>query len=273
MSATSFRLLRRAMGPRWLVADGDEGEAVGYSLDLIKDAWLDRLRRGLLARFPQNGPNGETAPTDALTAMGRDRRLVRGISETDAAYALRLRRWLDDRKVAGNPFALMQKLAEYCGPLPSFRTVDARGNWFSRAADGTISVSLAQANWDWDGLAVGKRWARFWVVIYPNGLWTESAYDWGDLAGPGWGEATSGTWGSTAEADQIATIKHIVNDWKPGGTRCVNIILAFDPTSFDPAGAPHAAGLPDGLWQRGSKTVDGVRVPSRLSTARYWDGA
>lgn len=265
----TFRQIRKFLAPRWLTEE--DGELLGYSLDLMKDAFVERARLGQLIRFPQQDGTGTPAPDDALAAMGRDRRTIKGIRETSAHYATRLLTWLDDRRTAGNAFALMQQLAAYTGPGPAFRTVDARGNWYSRAADGTTSFTLNTANWLWDGTtggsgAVGKRWSRFWVIIYPNGLWVPGPDSWG--TGPdNWGDAATETWGSTASPDEVADIRAIVEQWKPGGTRCVNIIIAFNPASFDPA-APE----PDGLWGRWSKVVNGVRVPSRLATARYWDG-
>lgn len=263
-----MRTLRKRLGPRWLVGhDGDDGELLGYVLDVIKDAFLQRIGLGLMARFPQNGPNGETAPPDALALLGRDRRVIRGLFESDASYAARLLKWLDDRRTCGNPFTLMRKLSEYLGPLPSYRTVDARGNWYSRAADGTESALLKQENWNWSGEAIGQSWSRFWVIIYPNGLWSDYPYAWGEN-GPGWGDGNPETIGSTATQEHVSTVRSIVADWMPAGTRCVNIIVAFDPDSFDPS-APE----PDGLWGRGSKTnASGVQVSSRLETARYWDG-
>jgi hypothetical protein len=263
MFARTFRTVRRRLSPRWL-NDG-EGGLVGYSLDLIKDAFLERARLGLLAGYPQNGPNGETAPTDALAEMGRDRRVVRGINETDEDYAARLRTWLTDRRTAGNPFTLMRVLAGYIGTGSSFRTFDVRGNAYSRSEAGVETSSLDTGLWDWDGIT--SRWSRFWVVIYPPaGLWSESTNDWGD-AGLDYKDIGL-AWGSTMLPSQASTIRALVNDWKPGGTRCVNIIVAFDPASFAP-GAPE----PNGLWGRWSKTVAGVRVASRLSTARYLGGA
>lgn len=263
---TNFRLIRRFLAPRWLL-EGDGG-LVGYALDVIKDEFVERVYLGLLARLPQNDSTGDvTAPSDALAAMGRDRRVVRGINETDVSYAARLIAWLDDRKTAGNPFALMQKLSEYTGNTGcSFRTVDAAGNWYSRAVDGTRSLKIAQANWNWDSSISATQWSRFWVIIYPGTLWTQGQ-EWGNGATQDWGD-DGHTWGSTATPDQIATVKFIVNDWKPAGTKCVNIILAFDSASFDPT-APE----PDGLWGHWSKVVAGVQVPARLSTARYIDGA
>lgn len=258
------------MGPAWLTTEGDSG-LVGYSLDAVKDAFMERLRQGLLARLPQNEPTGQTTPADdALAAMGRDRRIVRGLNEVAPTYAARLLRWLDDWQTAGNPFALLKQLAAYCGDGPAFRTVDARGNWYSLAADGTPSVLVNQANWDWDSdpSALAK-WSRFWVIIYPNGLWLPGpTYG---ASGIAWGD-TDRTWGSTATPEEVASVRGIVSDWKPAGTRCVNIVLAFDNTSFDPATTRDGTGLPDGTWGRWSKVSGGAYVPSRLSSARYWDG-
>jgi hypothetical protein len=269
----SFRQIRQHLAPRWLT-EGDGG-LIGYSLDLVKDAFVERVRLGHLARFPQQDPEGTPAPDDAIAAMGRDRRVVRGINETVESYALRLLAWLDDRRTAGNAFALMQKLAEYTGPGCVFKTVDAQGNWYVRAADGTRSYYLKKENWEWDDHPIDipsgkRRWSRFWVIIHPPGsLWVEGPNY--DDAGVEYGNQP-GTWGSTATVEQVRTIRAIVSDWKPAGTRCVNIIVAFDPDSFDPEAAVDDAGMPNFLWEHWSINVGGVQVPARLSTARYWDG-
>jgi hypothetical protein len=262
MAQRTFRTLHKWVVPRWL--SEDEGELVAYALDLLKDAFVERVRLGLLAGYPQNGPNGETAPTDALAAMGRDRRTVRGIGEADVDYAARLRTWLTDRRTAGNPYTMMRILAGYLGEGSSFRTFDVRGNAYSRSSAGVESALLETGDWDWDGIT--SRWSRFWVVIYPPvGLWSSTTNDWADV-GLDYDDADL-AWGSTMTPAQAAMIRFLVNDWKPAGTRCVNIIVAFDSNSFDPTGPE-----PDGLWGRWSKTVDGVRVASRLSTARYLGG-
>lgn len=259
-----FRTLRPFMGPPWLTKG--EGELVGYSLDLMRDAFIQRLFLGLLCRFP------ETAPTDALAAIGRQRRVVRGINETAESYVARLLVWLDDRKRQGNPYALMQKLAEYTGPVPSWRTVDRRGNWYSRAADGTETALLNQANWDWDGVLGEPKWSRFWVIMYPNGFYDDQTSEWGDSGAQDWGDRDRGTWGTTAPPDQVQMIRALVSDWKIAGTRCVSIVEALDPSSFDPTAAVDSTGMPDGLWLGWSKNVGGVQVPARLDTARYWEG-
>lgn len=253
----TFREIRKSLAPRWLT-DGD-GELVGYSLDIIKDAFADRVFRGLLARFPQQDAAGSPGPSDALLAMGRDRRVVRGIDETDTSYAARLKDWLTDRRRAGNAFVLLKQLAGYTASFAglSFKTVDNRGNWFMRDSSGVETSKLNTGVWNWD--ADASKWARFWAIIYPSTLW--AAEDtWGNGT---WGE-TTGTWGCTATPEQANTLRAIVADWKPGGTNG-NIILAFDVSSFNDI-SPE----PDGNWGKWYKYVAGTAVASRLSTARYF---
>lgn len=252
----TFRTIRKSLAPRWLTEGA--GELVGYSLDLLKDAFAERARLGLLVRFPQQDAIGTPGPNDALTAMGRDRRVVRGIGETDTTYAARLSQWLVDRRRAGNPYVLMKQLAAYLGSTgASFRTVDVRGNWYSRSATGVETASLNTGNWNWDGATA--RWSRFWVIIYPGAVWAAES-TWGTGL---WGD-TTGTCGSTATPDHATTLRAIVDDWKPGGTRG-NIVLALDAASFSPT-APE----PDGAWGKWYKYSAGTAVPSRLSTGRYF---
>lgn len=255
-----FRNLFYHLAPRWLVEG--EGEQVWYSLTATMDIWTERLRQGLYARFP------EFAPDDALSALGRDRRIVRGRNESAESYARRLLRFLDDHRVRGNPFALMDQLRAYIGKNVRIRTVDARGNWFTRNADGTRSFALAKGNWDWDG-SPATSWSRFWVIVYSVAGDLEAPWGriyWGDPLE--WG-ASGLTWGSTATYDEVRAIRSIVRDWKPQGTRCKNIIIvlddaaAFDPT--DPPGAP----LPDGTW--GRYGLDNITA-ARDSRAIYWRG-
>lgn len=252
----TLRTLRKWLGPSWLTQTGESG-LIGYSFALVKDAFLQRAYLGLLAGYPQNDKNGATAPTDALTLMGRDRKIVRGISDTDASYAARLLLWLDDHRTRGNPFTLMRQLAGYCGPGVSFRTVDNSGNWRARDANGVETSSGHLGNWNWDGST--SDWSRGWVIIYPGSLWiAEGTLGDGTVYGD-----TTGTLGTTATQEQAATLHTIVTDWSPAGTQ-VEIILALDATSFAPA-SPE----PDGLWRSFYKYVTGTAVASRLSTARY----
>lgn len=212
-----FREVFYRLVPGWL-SNGD-GEKVLYSLGLMQDTMAERFRLSYEADLP------EYAPDDALTYIGRDRRIVRGINESSAAYADRLIRYLDDHRTQGNPFALMDQLYAYLQTSGvRLRTVDRRGNWFSRAADGTQTFSLDNGDFDWDGGALSS-WARFWVIIdSSSGPW-ETQWD------PTVEGSFSGT--TTATADEIAGVMSLIREWKPVGTRCEYVIVNFDEDAFD----------------------------------------
>ncbi|MCL2724862.1 MAG: hypothetical protein FWD69_10545 [Polyangiaceae bacterium] len=277
--AKSFVQLRKYLGPPWLVSTGQSG-LIGYSLDYVKDAFVERLRLGHLARFPQQDPQGTPGPPDALAALGRDRHVVKGIDESERSYAYRLTKWLDYARLRGSAFGLMDELYDYLGASTGYpvrlRIVDAQGNWFTREAGGTRSYLLKRKNWEWDDhpidLISGKRrWSRFWVIVYPAGLWSRNP-NWNDPNGPSWNEPL-GTWDTTANYEDIQTLRTIIAGSKPGGTRCVNIIVAFDPGSFDPLAAVDAPDMPNYQWEHWSKNQDGVQVPARLTTAAYFQGS
>lgn len=242
-----------------------EGELVHGSLAALMSANTERAEEGLLARFP------EYAHPSALAYLGRDRKIVRGIDEPAASYAARLVRWLDDHRVRGNPYALHAQLRAYAQADIMVRTVDRSGNWFTTAADGTLTAAIATGNWDWDATPAAQ-WSRFWVIMYPTAdgkPWAKAAGTFG-VGGGVWGGAVGSpgyTIGTTATAEQVSSVRQIVRDWMPDGTRCEWIIIAFDPASFDPT-APE----PNGTWKNWGLDTAGNYAPERLSTARYWKG-
>ena len=99
------------------------------------------------------------------------------------------------------------------------------------------------------------------MIIYP-------------LSGKPWSASVAGAWpsggtiGTSATPDQVASVRGIIHDWQPDGTTCREIVIAFDPNSFDPT-APD----PDGHWTHFGKDVAGHYQIARLTTARYWIGA
>jgi hypothetical protein len=251
---TSFReSLKRIVMPRW--AQGPKAQKFFHAVGARIDVLADQLYLGLRAGYPSE------APDDALPHIGRDRGIVRGFAEPRESYEVRLRSWIYDRKRKGNPYTLMRQLAGYLTPhATKIRIVNNRGAWYTRNADGTTEYHLS-SGWDWDGHT--DYWARFWVVIYPGeALWLEEgSWDNGAL----WGDG--GVWGSSITYEQAQTLRLLVNEWRAAHSSCPAIILAFDPTSFDPTSTPL-----DGLWGNYSKNVAGVQVASRLDSARYLEG-
>jgi hypothetical protein len=229
-----------------------ESELVNYTVGFMQDLIAERFRLSHEARLPSY------CPSDALAQLGRDRLIIRGRNESAAAYSARLLRYLDDHRVRGNPYALMDQMFAYLQTAGvTLRTVDNSGNWYERAADGTRTATLNEANWQWDG---EPDWARWWLIIFSDqGPWT-TQWD------PTVEGAYSGT--TTATADDIAGVMSVIREWSPAGTRCEWVIVAFGnpATTF----CPTAAVLPDGTW--GTWSADSPRRPTRSADARYWRG-
>jgi hypothetical protein len=240
-----FRWSFKELLPSWL--RDAQGEAIWYSIGSIIDGALDRAYRSLLVRMPT------FAPPDAYPYFEQDRKIRRGISETAAGYSMRLIGWLDAARVRGNAFALLRQVRAYMGGNGiRVRTVDVSGNWYTIDRDGTESYLLAQDNWTWDGVPSPPNWGRFFIIIYPR-LTNGSFEPWG-LPPPLDGELSfdgSWAWGSDANPEDVETLRKIIEDEKPAGTRAEWIIYYFfdddgvDPDAFDPA-APD----PDGTWHQ-----------------------
>jgi len=252
----TFRDTLLRIVPRWL--QGYWSSRYLYAFGVILDAIADTYVAAVKFRFP-----GVYSP-ESLPPLGKERGIRRGLEETDEAYALRLSRWWEDRKRDGHPYALLHQLQGVLFPhRPRIRVVNQGGTWFTLNEGG--STEIHRREWDWDGDA--DAWSRFWVIIYPPPeLWTPRG-KWGD--GSKWGE---GTWGTSAMRPQIETVRTLVRTWQGAHSRCEKIIIAFDPSSFDPDTTPPEA-LPDGKWGRWAKDDGtGAYVPARLKTARYWRG-
>ena len=261
--------------PPWLTARIVEGKVRGFKFlscaSLLADAGLENAHQALQARFPGHG-----TPT-ALPYIGRDRGIRRGIDESDESYASRLVLWLDTWRGAGNPFAIMHQVRAYCAPaVPKLRIVNDSGTWYTLNPDDSIEIvqTFGAINYDWDGLYPSVRQTRCWLIIYSDAGPRAEGPDLGDGTGL-WSDAigTEGyTIGTTATYEQVQSVRAIVDDFKSTGDRFENIIVAFDPASFDPTAAPGAPGMPDGTWGHYSKNVGGTQVAARLSTAAYWEG-
>src|SRR5262249_23084718 len=148
------------------------------------------------------------------------------------------------------------QVRDYLYPYkPRMRIVNHRGTWYTLNPDDTIEVVKNAGNWNWDGNTSLR--SRFWLIIYSDaGPWTSEGA-WGQV-GTKWGSTVG--WGSTATADQVKSIRAIIDEWRSATALSVNVIIAFDPASFNPAAAPGSPGMPDGTWGRWSKYSGGVQV-------------
>lgn len=281
--STSFRRLVQFLGPSWLVKDSvpmpdgttqESDSRVLYSIMAVFDAFTSRLRIGIMSRMP--APN---TPADAAQYIGAGLDIQQGPSEPLVNFKLRLTEGIDDKRVSGNAWALLKQIRGYCYPYAiRCAIVNTHGDWYVLNRDGSQSNYWNTA-WNWDNAIPLARlqnlaapgtvpipWSNFWVIIWPTTgapqqPW-QKANNWG--SGDKWGQPTNRTWGSTATSDDVYAIRRIVRRWKPVGSRCSNIIVAFTDTDFDPT---NASTFPtDGTW--GNFAKFNAATPGRMVAAR-----
>lgn len=279
LTAATWRGLVPYLGPKWLVKDGtvnpdgsitQTDSRILYTLAAMRDALgVDRLRMGVRARFISN------APVDALSYIGRALNTYQGPSESLVAYLARLQTAIDDARIAGSAWPLLNQVRGYCAPAAvRVRLYNVRGNCYTINRDGTRSTARATA-WNWDGTS--SAWSRFWVIIYPTTgapqlPWARASVM--GTAGVKVGSPSNRTVGSTATTDDVFAIRRMVSTWKPIGSRCEKIVIAFTDTDFDPAFT--SPPLPNGTWANDgtySTTAPGRLVPARNANAIYWGGS
>jgi hypothetical protein len=256
-----FRDGLRRIVPPWLADRGpavkNAGFKVLWAIAAVLDALLEGLIQGAQAHLPGLG-----TPT-ALNAEGRARGIRRGLGQSDASYAAELVPWLDTLKFVGHPFAVLRSIRAYLGPVKC-RTVDDGGNWYTIEADGTESHLHLPGSWNWGG----SGWARGWLIIYPASWEVWPAFYENDATLYG-GNLQGGNYtvGQQVAFDVAEEIRQRVRERKPAHLRVVEIIIAFDPASFNPL---DPATCPDGNWLY--LTKGSPKVPARFATARYWEG-
>lgn len=233
------------------------GSRVLHSIGVAFDALMDWAFRGARSSLAAN------APPDGLTKIGNERGIMRGFAESAAAYAVRLSTWMLDQKQKGTAIAMLRQLQGYfSGYAVQIRIVNHRGTWHSIDANGAYSYCYNN-NWNWDNDL--SKHNRFWVIIYPSNVWpiakTYGAnYDYKPAP-------EAAVWGVEAAPQHGLDILQIINDWNAAHADCWGVILAFDPASFDPT----TPSICDGTWGKCYKYDNGIAVPSRLTSARYFE--
>lgn len=250
----SFNESLKAISPPWLL--GRVGERLGFVFGIALDAFQVATEEGVKARFPL------VAPPDALPFIGRDRKIDRGPTESNASYADRLSKSFEAWRNAGGPYTLLDQLQSFFLPRrPVISVVNVHSTWHTIDGAGVITRRrTSPANWNWDGVSVGSyahRWARCWIVIDATGIWTPSQH-YGDGSHYGDGH----TYGSNATISEVLALRRIAKRWKPAHAKVVNMIAKFDPTLFLPTNAPGYP-MPDGDWND---------YANRAPNAAYWKG-
>lgn len=146
------------VSPPWL--QRGLAKKILYALALHCDAFADALTAGVRQRFPGH------YSFESLPLLGRERRIPRAPSETDATYAARLTTFLDAHRRRGGPYALLEQLFIRFAPdnFPIDLVYVARGRRFSMAVDGTVTRSFTT----WQPDTSVAKWARWWLFYYTD---------------------------------------------------------------------------------------------------------
>lgn len=162
--------IRRAVPP-WL--QHGWAEKFLYAFGVQVDAFADALVAGVKMRFPN------LYSAESLPLIGRERRIARGLVEDSAAYATRLRRWLDDHRLRGGPYAMLAQLYAYFYPNNfSVELIYRSGRRFSMDTSGNVTRDDVSG---WHPDDVPAQWARWWLLMftdtYPMPLTAEARQD------------------------------------------------------------------------------------------------
>ncbi len=260
-----FRGSAQDFSPPWL--RGYVGSRYIFADAIQWDTLAEMCRIGVLQRFPTK------AQSSALVPLGVDRKIWRGVAETDAHYAERLRRFKSTWRLAGNAPTLLRQLWEYMTPNATRIRYVVNGyggtvadagsqfsDWWTIDDTGLVFERTGPCNWDWDG--VYSKNIRFWIIVYRSDIITpywglpDGGYDWGtdDLY-----------WGAAPGSDRTWVIDtfNIVRAFKAAGSHMGTFpiydggLIIADPTftsapwgpegPFPPSAAPGYP-MPDGTF-------------------------
>lgn len=279
----------KSIVPAWLAdraAGLNKGFKVLWTIALMADGIVETSLEGVRAALPGVGT------ATALSLIGASRRIIRGLGESDDAYAARLRGWLDLWTQAASDETTIQLIQTFLGPEPSvgqqLATVQImnRAGLFTRVDENGVITQTIDTDWtipglDWDTIYNPERaqwWSDIWLVVYVSAFrWTRYT----DLTDPtwvaAWGAGTLGL-GHPVPREAYQGVMNILADMKGAHTFVEAVIITTDTDLF----APGTFGSPDnpnGRWGNFSapnvttRIQEGVRnMASAFGSkfTRYW---
>lgn len=275
-----FRDAIRSMLPVWLSERPTLDKTVGFRLlwaiAALIDASSEFMLQALRARFP-----GVGTPT-ALLATGADRRIVRGVDDTDEEYIARLRGWLETHARSGSLEAVARAVHDYLPGRPKVRVINRHGWWGTIEAGWGAAFTVAKYSpsiWNFDGSSNPERFgaasrSEVFIVVYDS---YARAGDWGDPDGDTFGVAGGTSLGMSSLVRDMIMMRTLVDEFKSAASRVRCVIFTNDPTDFDPVAASTFMGpptlIPNGWWGHYAKFAPGNNsVPARpINHLRFVD--
>lgn len=151
--ARTLRDMIRRVSPPWL--QGANGYRLMYSFGFVMDAILDSGYAAIRLKLPG------LYDYSTLGLIGQERKLRRGLVETDQGYALRLRTWWDAARYRGSPYGLIRQLEAYLDPGAGIQVIYRSGRRFSLTASGQIVIDDL-VGWNPDST---EQWATYSIIL------------------------------------------------------------------------------------------------------------
>lgn len=150
----TFRDRMRLISPPWLQRGWNETLlwVIGSHIDALADALVASVK----VRFPG------LYSAESLPLIGRERRISRGLVESDAVYAERLTRWFDDHRRRGGPYAMLAQLYAYYQPSTfPIALIYRSGRRYSMDVAGVVTRDDITFHPD----TAPEQWARWWLIL------------------------------------------------------------------------------------------------------------
>lgn len=150
----TLRDMIRRISPPWLQLEN--AYRLTYTLGFIADSILDSGYAALRLKMPG------AYDYSTLALIGQERKLRRGLTETDEGYALRLRRWWAAARGRGNPYELIQQLRAYNPPGTGIEVIYRSGRRFSLNSSGEVVIDDLTG---WNPDSTPELWATYTIIL------------------------------------------------------------------------------------------------------------
>ncbi len=174
--------------------------AIGVHLDLLIEMATTAIKHRLPGLYS----------FDALPYIGRERRIRRGLFESDSSYADRLTQWRQKHRRRGNPYGLLDQLFSFFAPNNfEIELVYYSGRRFTLDENGLITRDEVEGDApSWPPDATATQWARWWLFYHvPSAVLDDGTWD-----DPGeWDDG--GVWDSGLTAQEVSDLRLIPTEW------------------------------------------------------------
>ncbi len=179
--------------PAWLLKP--KGQAWLRCVGEAKDVTIERLKAAVKLRF------ASMAPTDGLAALGDERVLERGPSDTNATFAARLRDAWNIWRFGGTATGVLRALRD-AGYGTAIIGI-AKNRACSLDADGKlVTTTLPAGSWACDATSPSF-WSKF-VVFLPSNPWGENPAD---------------------DDKRVELLRRLIRRWKSAHSICSDIAV------------------------------------------------